>query len=233
MFFVPVHYTGGEKSNTFRGYTLIEVVVAIAIFSAMLLLGGMALNQGLKQYQGLIEKGFCFWDYAQNIWTDKSFHSTIDYYVHTDTQGWFPYFKGDQEGISFVTLAPFAGDMPVVMWIRKENVENGKEKLIYYELPVYAKSYRELEDDFTSGAYKKGRSIRILEGIDRVQFEFYGYDIRDGKHKWSRIYNGEQMKRLPMLVRIEYMQGGLKKMLTYAIHVNSLIKWDYTGNYAR
>ena len=233
MFFVRVHYTGGEKSNTFHGYTLIEVVVAIAIFSAMLLLGGMALNQGLKQYQGLIEKGFCFWDYAQNIWTDKSFHSTIDYYVHTDTQGWFPYFRGNQDGISLVTLAPFAGDMPVVVWIRKENVENGKEKLIYYELPVYAKSYRELEDDFTSGAYKKGRSIRILDGIERVQFEFYGYDIRDEKHKWRKIFEGAETKQLPLLVRIEYVKGDEKRMMTYAIHVNSQLKRGYAGKYGK
>ena len=114
------------------------------------------MNQGLKQYQGLVEKGLCFWEYAQNLWTDKSFHSTIDYYVNTNTSGWFPYFRGNQEGVSFVTLAPFAGDLPVVVWIRKESTEDGKEGLVYYELPVYAKSYRELKDDFTSGAYKKG-----------------------------------------------------------------------------
>ncbi|HUN55839.1 MAG TPA: hypothetical protein VMU29_11845 [Smithella sp.] len=193
----------------------------------------MALNQGLKQYQRLVEKGFCFWDYAQDIWTDKSFHSIIDYYVNTETQGWFPYFRGNQDGISFVTLAPFAGDMPVAVWIRKESTENGKEKLIYYELPVYAKSYRELGDDFTSGAYKKGRSVKILEGIDRVQFEFYGYDIRDEEHKWRKIFEGAETKQLPLLVRIEYMQGDEKKMMTYAIHVNSQLKRGYAGKYGK
>jgi len=232
MFFVPVRYTGGRK-RTLSGFTLIEVIVAMAICSAMLLLGGMALNQGLKQYQGLVEKGLCFWDYAQNIWTDKSFHSTIDYYVNTNTSGWFPYFRGNQEGVSFVTLAPFAGDLPVVAWIRKESTEDRKVRLVYYELPVYAKSYRELEDDFTSGAYKKGRSIRILDSIDRVQFEFYGYDIRDEKHKWRKIFEGAETKQLPLLVRIEYVKGDEKRMMTYAIHVNSQLKRGYAGKYGK
>ena len=223
MFFVPVHYIGGKR-RTISGYTLIEVIVAMAICSAMLLLGGMALNQGLKQYQGLVEKGLCFWDYAQNIWTDKSFHSTIDYYVNTNTSGWFPYFRGNQEGVSFVTLAPFAGDLPVVVWIKKENTEDGKERLVYYELPVYAKSYRELEDDFASGAYRRGQSVKILDGAEKISFEFYGYDIRDEKHKWRNIFEGAETKQLPLLVRIYYMRGDEKRMFMYAIHVNSQMK---------
>ena len=223
MFFVPVHYIGGKR-RTISGYTLIEVIVAMAICSAMLLLGGMALNQGLKQYQGLVEKGLCFWDYAQNIWTDKSFHSTIDYYVNTNTSGWFPYFRGNQEGVSFVTLAPFAGDLPVVVWIRKESMEDGKERLVYYELPVYAKSYRELEDDFASGAYRRGQSVKILDGAEKISFEFYGYDIRDEKHKWRNIFEGAETKQLPLLVRIYYMRGDEKRMFMYAIHVNSQMK---------
>ena len=232
MFFVPGRYTGGKR-RAISGYTLIEVIVAMVIFSAMVLLGGMALNQGLKQYQGLVDKGLCFWDYAQNIWIDKSFHSTIDYYVNTNSRVWFPYFRGNQEGISFVTLTPFAGDQPVVVWIRKENKEDGKENLIYYELPVYAKSYQKIEEELASGAYRNGRSVKILDGVERIQFEFYGYDIRDEKHKWRKIFEGAETSQLPLLVRIEYMQGNEKRMLMYAIHVNSQMKRRYAGRYEK
>ena len=111
-----------------------------------------------------------------------------------------------------MTLAPFAGDQPVVVWIRKENTENGKAKLVYYELPVYAKSYRELEDDFASGAYRRGRSVKILDGADRIQFEFYGYGVRDEEHKWRKIFEGAQTIQLPLLVRIDYMKGNEKNV---------------------
>jgi len=230
MSFVHGRYHGGER-RTAPGYSLIEVVVAMAIFSAMLLLGGMALNQGLMQYQGLVDKGLCFWDYAQKIWTDKSFHSTIDYYVNTSAQGWFPYFRGNQEGISFVTLAPFAGDLPVVVWMRKEVTADGKISLVYYELPVYAKSFEDLKEDLASGAYRKGQSVKILEGADRVQFEFYGYDVRDEKHKWRSIFEGAETKQLPLLVRVDYTRGGENRMFMYAIHVNSQWKRGYEKLY--
>lgn len=232
MFSVPVRCSGGERGGA-AGYSLIEVVVAMAILSAMILLGGMALNQGLKQYQGLVEKGLSFWEHARKIWMDKSLHSTVDYYVHASARGWFPYFIGNQEVISYVTLAPFAGDIPVVVWIRKETREDGKINLVYYELPVYAKSFSEIESDFLSGAYRKGRSVRILEGAERIQFEFYGYDVRDEKHRWRTGFDGAETRQLPLLIRIDCLRGGEKRMLMYAIHVNSQMKRGYENRYGQ
>ncbi len=154
------HYLHGNR-YPFKGYTLIEVLVALAIFSSMMMLAGVALNQGLKQYHGLAEKGIGFWDYAKKIWIDKSFNSTIDYYVYRRGDRWFPYFKGNQEGISYISLAPLAGDLPVVIWIRNEAAENGMRSLVYYELPIYTKSYEEIERNYIFGDYKKGRSIKL------------------------------------------------------------------------
>jgi general secretion pathway protein J len=199
----------------------------MAILSGMLLLGGMALNQGLKQYQGLVQKKLCFWSYAQRIWTDKCFQSMLDYYVNTIDKGWFPYFRGDQEGVSFVTLAPLAGDLPVVVWIRKEAAGDGKSRLVYYEIPVYAKSYREIKEDFASGAYRSGNSVTMIDDADSIQFEYYGYDVRDERHKWRSVFDGADTKHLPMLVQIDYGTGDGNRRSMYAIHVNSHLKRGY------
>src|SRR5208283_6146541 len=82
-------------SLTFKGYTFIEVLVAMAIFSSMIMLATMALNQGLKQYRGLMEKGVNFWDKAKYLWIDSSFGTVVDYYVYKEKVGWAPYFYGD------------------------------------------------------------------------------------------------------------------------------------------
>ena len=50
-----------------EGYTLIEVVIAIAIFSFMIALATAALNQGLKQYQHMMDKGINLWDAAKKF----------------------------------------------------------------------------------------------------------------------------------------------------------------------
>ena len=142
------------------GYTLIEVLVALVIFTSMLMLAGVALNQGLVQYHGLEQRGLNFWEYAKPIWIDKSFNSATDYYVHTRADGWFPYFRGDRNSVSYVSLAPFSGDLPVVVWVMREEEENGKYALVYYELPVYTKTWEEIDRHVAFNDYKKGQSFK-------------------------------------------------------------------------
>ena len=226
------HYLHRERYS-FKGYTLIEVLVAMAIFSSMMMLAGVALNQGLKQYHGLAEKGIGFWDDAKKIWIDKSFNSTIDYYVRTRSDGWFPYFKGNQEGISYISLAPLAGDLPVVIWIRNEAEKNGMRSLVYYELPVYTKTYEEIDRDYIFANYKKGRSIKLLEGVEGVEFSFYGYDIIENKYEWSSYFDGSRMKLLPSSIIISYKQNGKKDRLVFSINVNSFLKTIYNEIYLR
>ena len=65
------------------------MVIAIAIFSFMIALATAALNQGLKQYQHMMDKGINLWD-AAKIWgVTKSFNAAIDYYVYTEGKNGF------------------------------------------------------------------------------------------------------------------------------------------------
>ena len=222
-----------QKRCCTEGYTLIEVLVAMAIFSSMMMLAGVALNQGLKQYHGLAEKGLGFWDDAKKIWIDKSFNSITDYYVHTRSEGWFPYFRGSQEGISYVSLAPLTGELPAVVWIRNEAENNGMRSLVYYELPVYAKSYEEIDRDYIFGDYKKGKSLKLLEGVEGIEFSFYGYDIQDRRYRWYNNFDGSRMKLLPSSIEISCRHDGKKDKLVFGINVNSLLKMYYNEFYLR
>ena len=216
-----------------EGYTLIEVLVAVVIFTAMLMLAGMALNQGLTQYHGLVEKGLNFWDYAKPVWIDKSFNSATDYYVHTRSDGWFPYFKGGPDGVSYVSLAPFAGELPVVVWIKGEDGDGGKRSLVYYETPVYTKTYEEIDRDYIFNDYKKGKSFKLLEGVGGIEFSFYGYDFTKRMYQWYSSFDGNKMKALPSLVKISYSRDPGRGDLIVRINVNSLVKRVYDENYPR
>lgn len=220
-----------QKRDRFNGYTLIEVLVAMAIFSSMMMLAGTALNQGLKQYHGLADKGIVFWDYVKIIWIDKSFSSISDYYVYTRSDGWFPYFKGSQEGISYVSLAPLAGDLPVVVWIQNEAEETGMRSVVYYELPLYTKSYDEIERDYIFADYKKGRSLKLLENVEGIEFSFYGYNMVDRRSKWYDQFDGNKMKVLPRSIEISYAHEGQKDRLIFGTNINSMIKMNYNEKY--
>jgi len=231
--FSGINHCNYRERYHFKGYTLIEVLVAMAIFSSMVMLAGVALHQGLKQYHGLAEKGIGFWDDAKKIWIDKSFNSTIDYYVYTRIDGWFPYFKGSQEGISYISLAPLTGEVPVVVWIRNEAEDSGMRSLIYYELPIYTKTYDEIERDYTFANYKKGRSIKLLEGVEGIKFNFYGYDLKEERYEWFNYFDGNRMKLLPSSIIISYNHNGKKDRLVFGINVNSFLKMLYNEIYHR
>jgi general secretion pathway protein J len=220
-----------RKPASPRGYTLIEVLVALVIFTAMVTLAGMALNQGLAQYHGLVERGLNFWDYAKPIWIDKSFNSTTDYYVHTRSDGWFPYFKGDRRGVSYVSLAPFAGERPVVVWIRSEEAHNGKRSLVYYELPVYTKTCEDMDRDYVFGNYQKGKSFKLLDGVDEIEFSFYGYDFTKRMYQWYVNFDGNKTKALPSLVKISYARASGRGEFISRINVNSRAKRIYDEAY--
>jgi len=215
-----------------KGYTLIEVIVAIAIFAVMVSLAGMALNQGLRQDQGLMEKGLDFWSYARMIWIDQSFNSVTDYYVRTRADGWFPYFRGSSDSVSYVSLAPVAGELPVVVWIRKEKEGDGRSALTYYELPVYTKTFEEIDRNLLFGDYRKGETVRMLEQLDSVSFDYYGYDAGKGSYEWFDRFEGSRMKRLPTLIRVSYSQGNSSGYLVFNVNVNSLLKAGYNATYS-
>lgn len=210
-----------------NGYTLIEVLVALLIFSSMVMLATMALDQGLRQYHGLMEKGINFWDNAKHLWINRSFSSVTDYYVKNDDMRWYPYFRGGQEVISYVSLAPLAGDLPVVVWIVNERLNNGRRSLVYYELPVYTKTLKDMERDYFFGGYKKGSSIKLLEDVENVEIKFFGYDFNTRQDIWSGDFEGYKRKALPYLVKVTYAGAGKKNVLVFGLNTNSRRKMAY------
>lgn len=221
------------SSYSENGYTILEVLIAVAIFSAMVAMSTMALDQGLKQYHNLMERGINFWDNAKHLWLNKSLNSSIDYYVCSRDSGWFPYFKGDQELISYVSLSPLAGDEPVLVWIRNERLDNGSRSLVYYEMPVYSMGINDIERQYAFGDFKKGKSIILLKEIQDVEIRFYGYDIMAGKWVWTGDFDGRKKKVLPEVIRVDYRgkDDKEKRRLILGVNTNSMIKMIYNEIY--
>jgi len=218
---------GESPTHRLKGYTFIEVLVAMAIFSSMIMLATTALDQGLRQYRGLMEKGVNFWDKAKYLWLDGSFGSVLDYYVFKQSAGWSPYFYGDSERISYVSLSPLAGDLPVVVWIVKEKRDNGLYAVVYYELPVYTKTYNDIDRAYVSGDYKKGNSLLLLEGVQDIDAEFFGFDARRQNAGWSQDFDGGVRKSMPSALKLTYTTENKKHVLLFCINTNSMRKSIY------
>ena len=197
----------------------------------MLLLAAMALNQSVQRYQDLLKKDIGFWEYTKNIWLDKSLGSVIDYYVPSSGGTWVPYFMGNQSGLSFVSLSPVAADLPVFVWIKIEPSEDSKHRLVYYELPAYAKTARELERAEIFREYKKGNAVPLMDNIDSMNITFYGYDLALKQYRWSEEFDGKTRHLLPTIIKVEMLKAGSQIIRTFNIHTNSLMKLSYGERY--
>jgi len=225
--FSGVKQLSHQKRLPSKGYTLIEVVVAVAIFTTMLMLGSLALNQTLMHYKALAQKGFRFWEYAKIVWLDKSIASITDYFVKDRQYGWFPYFKGDLNGFSYVSLSPIAETSPCVVWVLKEKNEKGKYDLKYYELPVLTKKYEDIERDFVLKYYKEGNSFSILDDLQEINFQYYAFDFTKRKYEWYDEFDGRLKKNLPSAILITYKDGEGEKRLHLKVNTNSMMKLIY------
>lgn len=212
-----------------RGYTLIEILISLLIFSLITGLISYAVSQGLSQYKGIIKKTSTHWDKAKIFFLNKSFASTVDYYVKEET--WFPFFEGDINYIIYITEAPLAESFPVLVFIVREKSSNGKWKITYYEIPVYTLSHKQIQDLFSSGKYKKGNKMVLFNDLDDVKFEFFGQKKTREKPDWYSKFSGKNEKSLPMIIRFYLTEGEEKKNLFFFIKNNSDLKEIYNEIY--
>jgi general secretion pathway protein J len=105
--------------------------------------------------------------------------------------------------------------------------------LVYYELPVYTKTYEEIERDSLFGAFKKSKSVKLLEGVENIEFTFYGYNLLQRKYTWSGEFDGKRRKILPSAVVISYRNQGKRDKLIFGTHVNSFSKTVYNELYQK
>jgi general secretion pathway protein J len=218
-----------------RGFTLIEVIVAITIFAMMVVIATSALNQTLNQFQKLQKQGVNFWENSKTLWLNRSLACMCDYYVKNDNNLWFPYFIGTSNEISYVSLAPFANNLPVAVWLIRKQNSDGSFSLDYYETPVYTKNFQDLKTIYTFGDYKKFTYLNIIKDAKSISFDYYGYDLRLKKEVWSQTYEGEKKYFLPSLIQITYQlkDSDSKDVMVFFVHANSTLKGSYNELYAK
>lgn len=217
----------------FTGYTLMEVLIASLIFSSIILLSVYALEQGIRQYKGILERGFNFWEKARIFWLSRSLSSAIDYYVYDERKKfWYPFFKGRVDMVAYISLAPFSHNTPVLAILKKEE-KDGKFELVYYELPVYTYNLKDLEEILVFESYQRGIKFTFFEGLESLEFKYYGYDRFRHFNDWFSEFDGSRFLQLPLSLKIEYNQGDKKNFFYFPLNVQNFRKAYYNEFYQK
>ncbi|MFN3406864.1 MAG: type II secretion system protein J [Caldimicrobium sp.] len=209
-----------------QGYTLIEVLMAILIFSTLVFLATFAFTQGMKQYEVVVRKGLNFFEETKLLFLERNIASATDYFIADEKNYWFPYFIGRDNLISYVSLSPLAKDIPVIAFLEKKQESSGKFSLVYYEIPVYTLNYKEIQRIITFKEYQINPSLTILSDLEDLKFQFYTYDTIKKDWVWSSEHK-EKTVYLPRMVKISYLFNEERVHYFFGIHTDSTRKVFY------
>ncbi len=190
-----------------KGFTLVELLVAIAIFSIAITLVTYAFRQSIN-----IVKYINF-PYAEDLQklskVRDSIRSTFFYLTQNDTAEspskiFQFFFYGNKNKISFVTAKPILIKSREIVLV---TLEKEKDKLVWKEYPVYDKD----TDYKTLKSRKKPRRLIILDNIKIATFSF----IKDNIEK-SYIE-----KTFPDAIKIVIKKKDKKENYTYYFRIIS------------
>lgn len=154
-----------------RGFTLLELLLAMILLSAIMSLGTMALNQFLN----LAEKSGKSFDskVAQNIalFNLVSVIEQADDYFYTQQGRQTLFFKGNSQHLSFVSNYALGNDgSPVFVSLWQEQAIEGNTLWLSY-IPMSSNILlREQDVPELDGM----RSLKILHGFKSLRFSYLG-----------------------------------------------------------
>lgn len=208
-------------SRSEAGFTLIEIIIAFTIMALMAGIVFSALRLSMNSYERsqvrLEEKAterFLFDQIKRQIGSLLPVRPTGGFAVLDEPmpvlqnpmnqlmQGQSPLFYGDPESVTFVSVAPLFliqhPGMTVVRYGRAQD-EVGRDYLGVMEA-AYTGQF-----SFTDMAGSpQGTPYPLVEGIDRLEFEFYGFDMQTQQFAWFDRWDGQEMMSVPRAIKIAF-----------------------------
>lgn len=189
-----------------NGFTLLEVVVALALLAGMLLLLFAGLRMGVRSWDAGVERG------------DKSDQMLLAYsFMRKELTAAFPWrlkdplsvklaFKGERQSLRFVSMRPAeigGGGLAFVSFDYDGPRAQEKAGRLVMRRTIAAADAKDLD------ALGEAEKFTLMEGVTEAQFEFFGAENDTSTPTWSDHWDFPQ--RLPSHVRL-MMKIGEEKL---------------------
>ena len=185
-----------------RGFTLLEVVVALSLLAGMLMLLFAGLRIGVRSWDAGVARG------------DKSDQMLLAYsFMRKELTAAFPWrlkdplsvklaFKGERQSLRFVSMRPAeigGGGLAFVSFDYDGPRAQEKAGRLVMRRTLAAADAKDLD------ALDAAEKFTLIEGVTDAQFEFFGAENDTNTPLWSDHWDFPQ--RLPSHVRLTMKLG--------------------------
>ena len=114
----------------------------------------------------------------------------------------FPLFDGRPDSVTFVTVAPLVlRENPGLTVVRYGLAEDEWGK---YYLGMMETRYVGLESFMGMVEVPLGKPLPLVENVNELRFQYYGYDAENQDYQWFDSWIGEELLAVPDAIRIDY-----------------------------
>ncbi|EKA7352861.1 prepilin-type N-terminal cleavage/methylation domain-containing protein [Vibrio vulnificus] len=202
-----------------KGFTLIEVLVVLVVFSSVVSLVLIGLEQGRNQ-----------WNRAMKS-TDKSYHmfqrkqwlqqlftqaNSATFQISYGTEA--PHFLGTANDVSFISNAPIISGPGTYASVNLtlESQGNGMSQLVFRQWP-YSDPYLSIPQEAT-----ESNTLVLLKDIQSLEWEYYlaprdeatPWEIKYNTFRrrpeglWSQEYDARFEQEVPQTLKLHFTQNG-------------------------
>lgn len=209
---------GGKSLGSVFGFTLLETVIVLTILglvaTVMFASFRFALNSYLTSQERLAEEahrrvlheqirrqiGSLFALRPTGAFLEPQEGSTTPPDLPAMAYAQIPLFYGSSESVTFITVAPLMlMENPGLTVVRYGLAQDEYGR---YYLGAMERRFVGLGSFVEMAGNPQGKPLPLVEGIERLQFEYYGYLTESQEYGWAESWNGEERQAVPRAIRI-------------------------------
>ena len=158
--------------RTLKGFSLLEMLVAITVLSIVIGISTYAYSLFIRQWDGHLGRfDEAQAQYQRLEWLSAALEDTLPYVVRDDQGQLGFYFLGRDEGLTLVTMSPiFNVGEPALIRVFREPDEDGTWRLVYEEAP-FAGTLLVRADQRMDFRHR----LVIARGLPRPEFRYFGW----------------------------------------------------------